>query len=43
MPMVYTILCALTEKLNKDNDDRKKFEADEKDRLERKREAEELV
>lgn len=41
-PMVYTILVALTEKLNKDNEDRKTFEADEKDRLERQREEEEL-
>lgn len=42
-PMVYTILCALTEKLNKDNEDRKLFEANEKERLERQREEEELV
>ena len=41
--MVYTILIALTEKLNKDNEDRKTFEADEKERLERQREEEELV
>lgn len=41
--MVYTILCALTEKLNKDNEDRKLFEANEKERLERQREEEELV
>ena len=42
-PMIYTILCALTEKLNKDNEDRKTNEANEKERLERKREEEELV
>lgn len=43
MPMLYTLICALIEKLNKDNEDRKIFEADEKERLEREREAEELV
>ena len=41
--MIYTIVCALIEKLNKDNEERKIFEADEKERLERKREEEELV
>ena len=43
MPMIYTIICALIEKLNKDNDERKIFEAEEKERLERKRDEEELV
>ncbi len=42
-PMIYTILCTMTEKLNKDNEDRKTNEANEKERLERKREEEELV
>ena len=41
--MVYTLVFALIDKLNLDNEDRKKFEADEKERLERQREEEELV
>lgn len=43
MPMIYTLVCALIEKLNKDNEDRKIFEEQEKERLERQREEEELV
>jgi hypothetical protein len=43
MPMVYTLVCAMIEKLNKDNEDRKVFEKNEKERLERQREEEELV
>ncbi len=41
--MIYTIVCSLIEKLNKDNDERKIFEANEKERLEKEREEEELV
>lgn len=41
--MVYTLVCAMIEKLNKDNEDRKVFEKNEKERLERQREEEELV
>lgn len=43
MPMIYTLVCAIIEKINKDNEDRKTFEKDEKERLERQREEEELV
>jgi hypothetical protein len=43
MPMIYTIVCSLIEKLNKDNDERKIFEASERERIEREREEEELV
>lgn len=43
MPMVYTLVCAVIEKINKDNEDRKVFEKNEKERLERQREEEELV
>ena len=43
MPMIYTLVFALIEKLNKDNEARKVFEANEKERKEREREAEELV
>jgi hypothetical protein len=43
MPMVYTIVSALIEKLNKDNDDRKVFEEKERERKEKEREEEELV
>jgi hypothetical protein len=43
MPMVYTIVCSLIEKLNKDNDERKIVEANEKERIEKEREEEELV
>jgi hypothetical protein len=43
MPMLYTLVCALIEKMNKDNEERKIFEADEKERKERQREEEELV
>lgn len=41
--MIYTLVCAIIEKINKDNEDRKTFEKDEKERLERQREEEELV
>jgi hypothetical protein len=41
--MIYTIVCSLIEKLNKDNDERKIFEANEKERIEKEREEEELV
>ena len=41
--MIYTLVFALIEKLNKDNEARKVFEANEKERKEREREAEELV
>ena len=43
MPMIYTILCALTEKLNKDNEQRKLNEEQEKERREQQREEEEMV
>lgn len=43
MPMVYTLVCSIIEKINKDNEDRKVFEKNEKERLERQREEEELV
>ncbi|CAF0786257.1 unnamed protein product [Brachionus calyciflorus] len=42
MPMIYTLVCALIEKLNQDNENRKIFEKNEKERLERLREEEEL-
>lgn len=43
MPMIYTLVCALIEKLNQDNEERKTSEANEKERLEKLREEEELV
>ena len=43
MPMLYTLICALIEKLNKDNELRKQFESDEKERKFQEREAEEQV
>ncbi len=43
MPMIYTILCALTEKLNKDNEQRKLNEENEKEQREKQREEEEMV
>ena len=43
MPMLYTLVCALIEKMNKDNEERKIFEADEKERKDRQREEEEMV
>lgn len=43
MPMIYTLVCALLEKLNQDNENRKLFEINEKERLEKLREEEELV
>ncbi len=43
MPMIYTLVCALIEKLNKDNEIRKQTESDEKYRREQEREAEEMV
>ena len=42
MPMIYTLISGLIEKLNKDNDQRKEDEANEKERREREKEAEEL-
>ena len=42
MPMIYTLISDLVEKLNKDNDQRKEDEANEKERCEREKEAEEL-
>lgn len=41
--MVYTLVCAVIEKINNDNEDRKVYEKNEKERLERQREEEELV
>ena len=41
--MIYTLVCALIEKLNQDNEDRKISETNEKERLEKLREEEELV
>ena len=41
--MIYTLVCALIEKLNKDNEIRKQTESDEKYRREQEREAEEMV
>lgn len=41
--MIYTLICAVIEKINKDNEDRKVFEKNEMERLERQREEEELV
>lgn len=43
MPMIYTMVSALVEKINKDNEDRKEQEENERDRIEAEREAEELV
>ena len=40
--MIYTLICALIEKLNQDNERRKEFEADEKDKRNQEREAEEM-
>jgi len=43
MPMIYTLVCALIEKLNKDNEIRKQTESDEKYRRLQEQEAEEMV
>lgn len=43
MAMLYTLVFVMIEKLNKDNELRKEFEVQEKERLERQREEEELV
>jgi hypothetical protein len=43
MPMIYTLVFALMEKLDIDNENRKNREAEEKERKERERELEEQV
>ena len=43
MPMIYTLISTLIEKMNKENDNRKEKEANEIKRKEKEREIEELV
>ncbi len=42
MPMIYTIASAVLEKLNKDNEERRKFEEAERDRIATEKEEEEI-
>ncbi len=42
MPMIYTIASAVVEKLNKDNEERRKFEEAERDRIATEKEEEEI-